>query len=186
MKYFLYCSDEQKEYLSELSGEPLKDIQLLFEDMIAEETISEYNNLLYSDIYRQSYRTALDNSFNNITAQKLSTYENNIAKKKARHYAEKKAQSEITRIQLNNKYMPINNQFEILIDLCCHSDLEYIDRTNIHSKSTAHTQQELKQHNLEKNKSFATKTLLKSSGKNNKHLNSIKKFSNLMKQNEGF
>lgn len=179
MQYYLYLSIPQKQFLSNILDIELSDCVEKFSNMLDDSEILEINDLLYDHLYLENYKTFLKNQQNNLDLESLSPFQYKQKCQQIKELAKLKADNEKKRIQLNNKFMSPNIEFETLIDIACHTDYEWIDNTKIIVRSKSLTIVELEAKKIEDLKSFSIKpiTLLKNYA--NTHIESLILFASL-------
>lgn len=157
--YFVYFSEEQKLFLSNLLEDPT--IIPTFNDYIEESSLQEYLDILLSYLEREKFRKDLahrQTQYASTNSDTHTPFQKQEALRKIKQISRDVTTREIERIKSNILFMPINNKLETIMDICCHSNLEWIDHTSL-AKSKKESPEEIQLKEIRKTKSFGKKTL---------------------------
>lgn len=173
MKYFVYLAQEQKEFIANLlepnSTTEQKEIINKFQDHIDEEELEEMEELIIAHIYREKFlrtknqklktlaMTIEDLKKNNPNAS--SSYQIKHEEQKILSTVETISKQEINRIKQSIQLLPINHKLETLMDICCHTDYEWINKIKIHHNNSSLNEQEAQAAQEKKAKSFSKKVI---------------------------
>lgn len=156
MKYYIFISSEQKKFLSDTLD--IENIQEKLDSMIDDSEILELNELLYDHLYLENFHTFFNNNKLEIE-ENLSSFQKHQKLSQARDLAKVKAENELKRIKMNNRFMSPNIELETLLDLACHTDYEWIHTAKMHNRVKSFSIAEIENKKLEDLKSFSQKPI---------------------------